>query len=147
VLPSEVRTAPNPAATTAMPGSSPAMASTANADGPSVADVAAHARRKALESQARAPANGLVVPAPLQQRALAMLDVSQVRAYLPMINWDLPPAFPGEAAPEQPIKLPRHSKVMQVRQRHEHEVISWETVQTFCFWMMECSCCHLSALV
>jgi hypothetical protein len=44
-----------------------------------------------------------------------MLDASQIRAYVPVINWDMPPAFPGEAMPEQPVKLPRHSKVLQVR--------------------------------
>ena len=113
LLPAEPRATPLVSAAAAPAAAqAPAAKSAAPA---TVAEVAARARSKAQEQQARAPINGLVVPPPPLQRGLAMLDPSQVQAAMPVIDWNLPPAFPSEAGPAQPIKLPRHSKVMQVR--------------------------------
>ena len=99
--------------------SAPAVATQYAAPQRTAAASATETRERALRGRLRAqhapqPANGLTVPPPALQPGLQMLDTAALRPAPPTVDWTMPPAFPGEAAPQQPLKLPRQSKVQQV---------------------------------
>lgn len=91
---------------------------------PSVTEMTSRARNKAQEQYSKPPANGLTVPPPPQQRGLQMLNPQRIRPLMPVVNWQMPPAWPSEALEGQPIKLPRQTKVQQVRHNHRHAALS-----------------------
>lgn len=105
-----------------MPADLPAPARPAPAPAPTpvvttaVTDTVSRERRKVAAARASAASkSGLVVPPPPLQPGIAAADYAQARPKPPVVvSWEMEAAWPTEALPTQPIKLPRQNKVTQV---------------------------------
>lgn len=113
-----------------MPADLPAPARPAPAPAPvvttAVTDTVSRERRKVAEARASAASkSGLVIPPPPLQPGLAAADYAQARPKPPTtVAWEMKAAWPTEADPAQPIKLPRQNKVTQVCPINEHTYVS-----------------------
>lgn len=100
-----------------LPAPARASAGTTPVATTAVTDTVSRERRKMAEARASAASkSGLVIPPPPVQPGLAAADYAQARPKPPTtVAWEMPAAWPTEAADAQPIKLPRQNKVTQVR--------------------------------